>query len=32
METAKPQPGQEGHDDSYGYGIVRVDRLLAAYA
>ena len=32
METAKPRPGQEDHDDSYGYGIVRVDRLLAAYA
>jgi serine protease AprX len=32
METAKPQPGQEGHDDAYGYGIVRVDRLLSAYA
>ena len=32
METARPQPGQDGHDDAYGYGIVQVDRLLEAFA
>ena len=32
METARPLPGQDGHDDAYGYGIVQIDRLLEAYA
>ena len=31
METARPQPGQDGHDDAYGYGIVQIDRLIEAY-
>ena len=31
MNTARPQPGQDGHDDAYGYGIVQFDRLLDAY-
>ena len=32
MNTARPKPGQEGHDDEYGYGVVRIDQLLEAYA
>ncbi|MGB2017859.1 MAG: S8 family peptidase, partial [Candidatus Poseidoniaceae archaeon] len=31
METARPLPGQDGHDDAYGYGIVQINRLLDAY-
>ena len=28
METAKPQPGQDGHDDNYGYGLIQVENLI----
>lgn len=28
METAKPLPGQDGHDDNYGYGLIQVENLI----
>ena len=31
MSTAKPQPSQDGHDDNYGYGMLQVENLIAAF-
>ncbi|DAC58490.1 MAG TPA: S8 family serine peptidase [Candidatus Poseidoniaceae archaeon] len=31
MDTAKPQPGQDGHDDNYGYGMLQLENLLAVF-
>ena len=28
METSKPKPGQDGHDDDYGYGIIQASRII----
>ena len=32
MDTAKPQPGQDGHDDDYGYGMLQIDNLINSFA
>ena len=31
MDTAKPQPSQDGHDDNYGYGMLQLENLLAVF-
>lgn len=31
MDTSKPLPSQDGHDDNYGYGMLQVENLLAAF-
>ena len=28
MDTSKPKPGQDGHDDDYGYGIIQAARII----
>jgi len=28
MDTAKPTPSQNGHDDDYGYGMIQIANLL----
>ena len=32
MDTAKPQPGQDGHDDDYGYGMLQIENLINSFA
>ena len=32
MDTAKPRPGQDGHDDDYGYGMLQIDNLINSFA
>ena len=32
MDTAKPLPTQDGHDDDYGYGMIQIANLLASFA
>lgn len=31
MDSSKPLPSQDGHDDNYGYGMLQLDNLLAAF-
>ena len=31
MDTAKPEPSQDGHDDDYGYGMLQLENLLAMF-
>lgn len=31
MDNCKPLPSQDGHDDNYGYGMLQVENLLAAF-
>ena len=31
MDTAKPEPSQDGHDDNYGYGMLQLENLLAMF-
>lgn len=31
MDSSKPMPSQDGHDDNYGYGMLQLDNLLAAF-
>ena len=31
MDNSKPLPNQDGHDDNYGYGMLQVENLLAAF-
>ena len=28
MDTSKPKPGQNEHDDDYGYGIIQAARII----
>lgn len=28
VDSAKPKPGQDGHDDNYGYGMIQMKNLL----
>ena len=32
MDTAKPLPGQDGHDDDYGYGMLQIENLINSFA
>ena len=32
MDTAKPQPGQDGHDNDYGYGMLQIENLINSFA
>ena len=32
MDTAKPQPGQDGHHDDYGYGMLQIENLINSFA
>ena len=32
MDSSKPLPSQDGHDDNYGYGMLQVENLLATFA
>ena len=32
MDTAKPQPGQDGHNDDYGYGRLQIENLINSFA
>ena len=32
MNTSKPLPSQDGHDDNYGYGMLQVENLIASFA
>ena len=32
MDTAKPQPGQDGHDDDYGYEMLQIENLINSFA
>jgi len=32
MDTAKPQPGQDGHDDDYGYGMLQIENFINSFA
>lgn len=32
MDTAKPLPTQDGHDDDYGYGMIQIANLLDSFA
>ena len=32
MDTAKPQPGQDGHDNNYGYGMLQIENLINSFA
>ena len=32
MNTAKPLPSQDGHDDNYGYGMLQVENLIADFS
>ena len=31
MDTAKPTPTQDGHDDDYGYGMIQIANLLDSF-
>ena len=31
MDTAKPEPNQNGHDDNYGYGMLQTENLIASF-
>ena len=31
MDSSKPLPSQDGHDDNYGYGMLQLDNLLATF-
>ena len=31
MDTAKPLPGQDGHDDDYGYGMLQIENLINSF-
>ena len=31
MDTAKPTPSQNGHDDDYGYGMIQIANLLESF-
>jgi hypothetical protein len=30
METSSPLPEQNGHDDKYGYGLLKINDLIEA--
>ncbi|MGB0464186.1 MAG: S8 family peptidase [Candidatus Poseidoniaceae archaeon] len=31
MDTSKPQPSQDGHDDNYGYGMLQIENLISSF-
>ena len=31
MDTSKPLPGQDGHDDDYGYGMLQIENLINSF-
>ena len=31
MDSSKPLPNQDGHDDDYGYGIIQIENLIASF-
>lgn len=31
MDTSKPQPSQDGHDDNYGYGMLQIENLINSF-
>ena len=31
MDTSKPQPSQDGHDDNYGYGMIQIESLINSF-
>ena len=31
MDTSKPLPGQDGHDDDYGYGMLQIENLVNSF-
>ena len=31
MDTSRPQPSQDGHDDNYGYGMLQIENLISSF-
>ena len=31
MDTSRPQPSQDGHDDNYGYGMLQIENLINSF-